>query len=119
QRDDKPNRIHAYTVAHDHYAVNLKGRAWIAADTFQIVHMESDLISPMRKIQLLSEHESVNYGPVSFPKKKTELWLPKSADLYFDFQKHRFHRRHSFDHFMLFSVDSEEKRKEPKAEENP
>jgi tetratricopeptide (TPR) repeat protein len=119
QRDDKPNRIHAYNVGHDVYEVGLKGRAWIAANNFQIVHMESDLVNPMRKIQLLTEHESVDYGPVFFEKKKEELWLPKSADLYFDFRRHRYHRRHSFDHFMLFSVDSSEQRKEPKEEEKP
>jgi hypothetical protein len=57
----------------------------------------------------------VEYGPVPFPKKNTSLWLPKSADIYFDFRKHHYYRRHSFDHFMLYSVDSEEKRKEPVA----
>ena len=41
------------------------------------------------------------------------LWLPKNAEIYFDFRKHRYYRRHSFDHYMLYSVDSEEKRKEP------
>jgi hypothetical protein len=39
-----------------------------------------------------------------------------SAQLYFDFRRHRYFRRHSFDHFMLFGVDSEEKRTAPKIE---
>ena len=69
----------------------------------------------MPEIQLLSEHQVVEYGPVPFPKKNTTLWLPKSAEIYFDFRKHRYYRRHSFDHYMLYSVDSEEKRKEPAA----
>jgi len=55
---------------------------------------------------------------VQFPKKNVELWLPKSAELYFDFRKHRYHRRHSFDHFMLFSTDSEEKYAGPKGSPN-
>jgi hypothetical protein len=70
----------------------------------------------MPKIQLLSEHQIVEYGPVQFQKKNAELWLPKSADIYFDFQRHRYFRRHSFDHFMLFGVDSEEKHSAPKIE---
>lgn len=119
QRDDQPNKIRAYKVGSDLYSIDLKGRARIAADKFYVVHMDSELVSPMRKIQLLSEHQSVDYGPVSFPKKNMSLWLPKSAELYFDFRRHRYHRRDSFDHFMLFSVDSEEKRKEPKASERP
>ena len=68
----------------------------------------------MPNIQLLTEHQIVEYGPVRAPKKNAELWLPKSADLYFDFRKHRYHRRHSFDHFMLFLTDSQEKYAGPK-----
>ena len=115
QRDDKPNKIRAYKVGADLYSIDLKGRARIAADKFNVVHIDSELVKPMRKIQLLSEHQSVDYGPVSFPKKSMSLWLPKSAELYFDFRRHRYHRRDSFDHFMLFSVESEENRKEPPA----
>jgi hypothetical protein len=92
----------------------LKGRAWIAAGTFQIVRIESDLVSPMPEIQLLSEHQVVEYGPIPFGQKKTTLWLPKSAEIYFDFRRHRYYRRHSFDHYMLFAVDSQEKPKAPK-----
>ena len=115
QRDDRPNRIHSYKVGETIYPVNLKGRAWITADKFQIVHMESDLVKSMPKIQLLTEHQVVDYGPVMFQKKKTELWLPKSAQIYFDFRKHRYVRRHSFDHYMLFAVDANEKQGAPKA----
>jgi tetratricopeptide (TPR) repeat protein len=112
QRDDKPNNMHSYKVGNRFYAVNLKGRAWITADKFQIVRIETEMISPMPEIQLLSEHHVVEYGPVPFPKKDTTLWLPKTAEIYFDFRKHHYYRRHSFDHYMLYSVDSQEKTKE-------
>ena len=113
QRDDRPNRMHSYKVGNQIHAVGLKGRAWISADKFQIVRIEAEMVNPMPAIQLLSEHQVVEYGPVPFPKKNMTLWLPKSAEIYFDFRKHRYYRRHSFDHYMLYSVDSEEKRKEP------
>lgn len=113
QRDDRPSRMQSYNLGNKTYAVGLKGRAWITADKFQIVRIEADMVSPMPEIQLLSEHQAVEYGPVPFPSKNTTLWLPKSAEIYFDFRKHRYYRRHSFDHYMLYSVDSEEKRKEP------
>jgi tetratricopeptide (TPR) repeat protein len=109
QRENMPNRIQSMKVGATIYSVNLKGRAWITPDKFQIARVESDLTKPMPNIQLLTEHQIVEYGPVQFPRKNVELWLPKRAELYFDFRKHRFHRRHSFDHFMLFSTDSEEK----------
>jgi tetratricopeptide (TPR) repeat protein len=119
QRDNKPRRIQGYIVNGREYAVSLKGRAWISADTFQIVRLESDLTDPVKEIQLRSEHQTVEYAPVRFPKTKSELWLPKNAELYFDFRKHRYFRRHSFDHFLLFSVDTEEERKEPKEAKVP
>jgi tetratricopeptide (TPR) repeat protein len=113
QRDDRPNNMHSYKIGEQSHAVSLKGHAWVTADKFQIVRIETEMISPMPEIQLLSEHHVVEYGPVPFPKKDTTLWLPKSAEIYFDFRKHRYYRRHSFDHYMLYSVDTQEKRKEP------
>ena len=113
QRDDRPNRMHSYKVGNQLHPVKLKGRAWITSDKFQIVRMEAEMVAPMPEIELLSEHQIVEYGPIPFPKKNTTLWLPKSAEIYFNFRKHRYYRRHSFDHFMLFSVDTEEKHKVP------
>jgi tetratricopeptide (TPR) repeat protein len=115
QLQNRPHRIQEYKIAGHSYPVSLKGRAWISADTFHIVHLESDLMSPIPEIQLLSEHLDIDYGPVMFQKKNVELWLPKSAEIYFDFRRHHYLRRHSFDHFMLFSVDADEKRSEPGA----
>ena len=113
QRDDRPNRMHSYKVGNQLHPVKLKGRAWITSDQFQIVRMEAEMVGPMPEIELLSEHQVVEYGPIPFPKKNTTLWLPKSAEIYFNFRKHRYYRRHSFDHFMLFSVDTEEKHNVP------
>ena len=93
----------------------MKGRAWITADTFQIVRIEAEMAEPMPEIQLVSEHQVVEYGPVAFQKKNTSLWLPKRAEIYLDFRKQRYYRRHSFEHYMLFSTESEEKRNEPVA----
>jgi hypothetical protein len=95
--------------------LRLKGRAWITADKFQIVRIEAELINPLPEIQLRSEQQIVEYGPVPFPRKNLELWLPSSAEIYLDFRQHRYYRKHSYDHYMLFSVDMEEKRKEPTA----
>lgn len=115
QRDDRPARIHDYKVGNQVYALRLKGRAWITADKFQIVRIESELVSPLPQIRLAGEHQVVEYGPVPFAKRNVQLWLPQSAEIYLDFRKHRYYRKHSFDHYMLFSVDAEEKHKEPKA----
>jgi tetratricopeptide (TPR) repeat protein len=113
QRDDRPNSMLSYKVGSQIYPVKLKGRAWITADKFQIVRIEAEMVNPMPEIQLLTQHQVVEYGPVPFQQNRISLWLPKTAELYIDFRKNRFYRKHSFDHYMLFSVDSIEKRKEP------
>ena len=115
QRHDRPNRMHSYAMGGQVFPVDLKGRAWITADKFQIVRIEADIVKPVPEIQLLSEHQTVEYGPVPFAKKNTTLWLPKTAEIYFDLRKHHYYRRHSFDHYMLFSVDTDEKRKVPES----
>jgi tetratricopeptide (TPR) repeat protein len=113
QRHDRPNHMQTYKVAGNTYRVDLKGRAWIAADSFQIVHVEADMANPVHEIQLLSEHQIVEYGPVPFAKKKTMLWLPKNVEIYFDFRKHRYYRQYNFDDYMLFDVDVSENHKRP------
>ncbi len=113
QSDAKPSRLRSYVVNKVGYPVNLKGRAWILADSFQIAHMETDLVKGIPDVRLMTEHTSVSYGPVQFKKNNAELWLPKTAELYVHLGKARFHRSESFDHFMLFATEATEKPKVP------
>jgi tetratricopeptide (TPR) repeat protein len=113
QRPDRPNRMQDYTVAGQTYRIDLKGRAWISSDTSQIVHIEADIINPMHEIQMLSEHQVVEYGPVPFARKNAVLWLPKNVEIYFDIRKRRYYRNYTFDHYMLFDVDVSDKVKLP------
>ncbi len=83
QRDDRPNRMHSYKVGNQIHAVGLKGRAWISADKFQIVRIEAEMMNPMPAIQLLSEHQVVEYGPVPFPEEKyNALAAQERGDLF-------------------------------------
>jgi hypothetical protein len=108
-REDRPSHIQDYVIGTHSYPIRLKGRAWITADSFQIIRIESELINPLKGIGFLAEHQIAEYGPVLFEKKRVQLWLPKTAEVYLDFHRHRYYRRHSFDKYMLFSVDSTEK----------
>jgi tetratricopeptide (TPR) repeat protein len=119
QREDRPNRLQAYKIGDNVYSVALKGRAWVSADKFQIVRMETQLVHPMDAAQLLAEHQITEYGPVAFPKKNVQLWLPKTAEVYLALRGRLYYRRHSFDHFMLFSVDSTDKVREAKGVHGP
>ncbi|HKW65309.1 MAG TPA: tetratricopeptide repeat protein [Candidatus Acidoferrum sp.] len=118
QRPDKPNTMRAYKFAENgpSYPVALRGRAWITADSYQIVRMETDLVAKLPEIKLLADHTLVDYGPVRFKNRNVEMWLPQVAEVYFDWKGQRVHRRHSFDNYLLFSVDEKQKIAEPKEE---
>jgi tetratricopeptide (TPR) repeat protein len=119
QRPDKPNTIRAYRLGFDgpSYATALKGRAWILADSFQIARLETDLVAPIPQIRLVADHTAIEYGPVQFRNRKVELWLPQSAELYYDWKGQRIHRRHSFSNYLLFAVDDRQRISVPKTED--
>lgn len=117
QRLDRPNTIRSYRFGPlgKVYPVNLKGRAWIAAETFQIVRMETQMIAPVKEINLLADYTSIEYGPVHFNAKNEDLWLPQTAEVYSAWKGHRFHRTHSFSSYALFSVEDKQTISDPKA----
>jgi tetratricopeptide (TPR) repeat protein len=119
QRPDKPNVIKRYRIGVDgpSYPVALKGRAWISSDTYQIVRLETDLVAPVKEIRLAADRADIEYGPVKFAKGNVSMWLPRSADIYYDWKGKRIHRRHSFSNYMLFAVDDRQKITTPKVDE--
>ncbi|MGC2673964.1 MAG: tetratricopeptide repeat protein [Candidatus Acidiferrum sp.] len=116
QRKDKESRIRRYRMGGHVFPVALKGRAWIDANNFQVVRLETDLREAHPELRLNSEHLVMEYGPVKFKSRNEELWLPVSADYYAFLRGHRFHRRHTFTNYVLFSIDDKQKIGEPPKE---
>jgi tetratricopeptide (TPR) repeat protein len=119
QRTDRPNTMRAYKLGINgpSYPVGLRGRAWIAADSYQVVRLETDLIAPLPEIRLVADHTAIEYGPVHFRARKVDMWLPRSAEVYYDWRGRRSHRRHSFSNYLLFSVDDQQRIFMPKFDE--
>ena len=109
QLPDRAGRLQSFDVGQDSHAVALRGRAWIGAVDFQIVHIETDLVKPMPEVELMSEHEVGDYGPVAFVARKTQLWLPQDTQIYLEFRGHRYRFSNHYMDFKLFSVDSRQK----------
>jgi len=114
QRTDRPNLTYSFTINRTTYDVNLRGRAWILAGSYQVARLEIDLVQSIPKIRLRLDHQSVEYRPVKSSTKNLELWLPSSTELYMDFQGRRFYRKHSFTDFKIFSVDTQYQTTRPK-----
>jgi tetratricopeptide (TPR) repeat protein len=116
QIQGKPNAIRSYQsgMHGPSYSVGLKGRAWISADNYQIIRMETDIVAPLPQIRLLAEHTAIEYGPVQFQKAGVNLWLPQTAEIYFAWMGHQVHRRHSFSNYLLFGIDERQRIAAPK-----
>jgi tetratricopeptide (TPR) repeat protein len=121
QRKDKPNTIRSYRTGPEGqgYPVALTGRAWIAADSYQIVRLETNMVAPMPQIRLAAEHVNIEYAPVQFRKGTLEMWLPANVEVYYDWKGRRVHRQHKFSNYLLFSVDDRQKISAPKGQDAP
>ncbi|HEX7424722.1 MAG TPA: hypothetical protein VF311_12670 [Terriglobales bacterium] len=114
QRPDKYPRLRGYRIKNQSFAIRLKGRAWVDAETFQPLHIETDLMEPVPQILLFREHLAVDYRPVHFRKENEDLWLQQSAEVFMDYKGHHYRRVHKFTDFLMFSVETNEQVKAPK-----
>lgn len=112
---DSTKAFHALRIGGSLYLPRLKGRAWIATDSYAVLRIETDLVSPIPQIGLQLEHQIIVYAPVEFQKNHVRLWLPQSASIYIAHRGHRYERVHNFSQFQLFSVDAAQAIKEPVA----
>ena len=119
QKVGRPSRLRSYRLGTKYFRVGIKGRAWISADSFQVVRMESDLVTQIPELRLNAEHQDIIYGPVSLKQKQLVLWLPYSADIYLDFDAHRIHRRQDLSNYIFFWVEDQRGIEKPKESEAP
>jgi tetratricopeptide (TPR) repeat protein len=117
QRKDRPSRIRSYRLRNGRFAVKIKGRAWVARESSEILRMEANLLAPMKEIKLEHEHLVINYQPVEFDSRKGKLWLPSNAEYFAHFRGRIFHYRHTLTDYLVFNVDFTDKQKAPKVEE--
>jgi hypothetical protein len=106
QRKDKPARTRSFRAPNAHYPGKLKGRAWISAESGDILRIETNLVEPIAMIHLRSNAVSLDYAPVNFPSRNVTLWLPQSAETFSDFGGSRYIVQHTYTDFQLFSVQT-------------
>jgi Flp pilus assembly protein TadD len=114
QRQDKPGRILLWRNVRGLYPIALRGRLWISANTFDLLHLETDLRDPVQELELTRDHLIVDYGPVKFENGRKQLWLPWHAEMYMELHGKRYHHKHTLSNYVLFSVDSTHKVAAPK-----
>jgi hypothetical protein len=114
QRKDKPSRTYSFRVDNVVYPVGIKGRAWIASDSGEVVHMETGLMEEVPAVRVHQAYLSIDYAPVQFKTQPVRIWLPQSVDGFCDFGDHRTIVYHTFSNFMLFSVQTDQKIGKPR-----
>jgi hypothetical protein len=113
EKPDLRQSFHQIRINRSEYHLRLKGHAWIAAEAYDILRLQTDLVAPLPDIHLQKEHLDVTYAPVEFGKPKFRVWLPESASMEISYRGHRYQRMHRFSGFQLFLVVTEERVKAP------
>ena len=102
----RPSRILGFPTREANYAAKLKGRAWIAQDSGQILHLETNLEEGIPMMNLVENAISIDYAPVDFQSQRVELWLPQSATSYTEYTDRRTIMHHAYSDFKLFTVQT-------------
>jgi Flp pilus assembly protein TadD len=118
QKRDVESRLMTWRNSHGLFPVALKGRAWISSNTYDVLHLETDLRDPMSQLELDRDHLAIDYGPVNFDHGKTSLWLPWYAEMYMQLHGKRYHHRHTLTNYALFSVDTDHQINAPRDSKN-
>jgi VWFA-related protein len=114
QRKDRPDHTAAFTGSNgDVYPAPLKGRAWIAQDSGEVIHLEIGLMHPVLPVGVMGWFLAIDYAPVKFRTRNVEVWLPQFAETYDDSDYRRTIISHEFSNFLLFSVDTKQEATSP------
>jgi len=112
---DPLKSFHQIRINRTAYQLRFKGVAWIAAEGFEVLRLQTDLVDPIPAIHLQMEHLDISYAPVEFHKNNARVWLPQSASMQISYRGRRYQRVHTFTRFQLFLVLTEEKVTAPPA----
>lgn len=108
-RKDKPGHTLSFRDSKGKISpARLRGRAWIAADSGEVLHMETSLMEEIPGTKVRHWYLSISYAPVLFHTQNVRMLLPQTVDAYCDFEDHRTIAYHTFTEFMLFSVHTDQ-----------
>ena len=98
------------------YAARLKGRAWISAESGNVLRLETALVESIPEVNVRNSWLSIDYGPVQFRSQDVRLWLPQTVEAYEESTSLRMVTHHTFSNFQLFSVQAKQAIDKPKSQ---
>ncbi len=108
QKKGKRARTLSFRTPNSTYVAKLKGRAWISADSYEILHIDTNLMEAVPILNLKGDAVSVDYEAVEFSSRNISLWLPRTAITYMDYDKQRYIFQHTFTDSLVGSVRTEQ-----------
>jgi len=108
QKKGKRGRTLSFRTSNSTYTAKLKGRAWISADSYEILHIDTNLVEAVPILNLKGDAVSVDYEAVEFSSRNISLWLPRTAITYMDYDKQRYIFQHTFTNSLVGSVQTEQ-----------
>jgi tetratricopeptide (TPR) repeat protein len=88
----------------------VQGVAWIDPENFQILRLHTDLLKPPPQTHLTKQTTDIRYGEVGFKGVASSLWLPREVTVTVQWKGRTFRNQHRYSDYMMFNVETEEKR---------
>jgi hypothetical protein len=83
-------------------STSIQGVAWIDQSTFQMVRMQTDLLTPLPGIQVNQLRSILEYGAVRIRALDITLWLPAEVDTQWQTEYRAGGETHLYSHYRLF-----------------
>jgi tetratricopeptide (TPR) repeat protein len=109
QKPEKPKMIEGFNTDQETVMVLLQGVAWIDQDTYKLIRLRSDLLTPQPRIRLERQTTQITYEPVQFKQLAMAMWLPSAVDVTVLWRGRTFRNSHTYSRFKLFNTEVKEK----------
>lgn len=108
EKYDKPTEL---TLQNHNVALFLQGLAWIDAETYEVLRIQTFLLAPRPDIGLEELTAVINYGAVRLPETATAFRLPEKVVVTAVFEGEMLHRYqvrnvHRYSDYKLFRVET-------------
>ena len=109
QRPEAARLTGAFRVNDASVSTLSQGLAWIDQDSYQIIRMRTDLLSPFPKVGLERETTEIHFGRVRFKEISAELWLPRAVTVTVQWRGRTLRNTHNYSEFKLFHVQTKQR----------
>ena len=114
QRPAKARLIGAFKLGEVSATTFSQGLAWIDSQTYQITRLRTELLKPLREINLEKQTTEIAYGEVHFKGSKAVFWVPQQVTVAVDWNGKHLRNEHRYSEYKVFNVEATEKTKKPK-----